>query len=490
MSEEKTCPVCCSNYNQSTRKKVVCPYNTENKDEKGEPKPCRYECCKECIRAYITHSNVEACCMQCNTLYGRDFMIENLSRNWTDGVYKKKLEVILGEREISRCVDVMVLAENYMQIPHLEGRLRQVNQSLMRLLTQRRELEKTLKCYKTYVLPEDQKAKKKYIQKCFKSGCMGFLDQKWSCGLCNTVTCRHCREIMEPDEFKDHVCKEEDKKNIAMITKDTKSCPGCGEMIHKIDGCDQMWCVECKTAWSWKSGEVEKGRIHNPHYYAYLRTQNNPANHERKRGEFPHAQFWATFVCKSRIPNHSIPSSHCPLYSVLMSLHRYALHLQHYTIRSMQRKIEHLEEVSKVNRIMFLAKKYTKENLVKQTMQDHTVKTMEMEVLNTFSFFNRVLREKITEIYDNNPDGTCVMTNAQVVATKKVLEEIERVRMTVNIELARISYRYKKTVKKIGKLRSQRTTSHYEYEDMWVRVTSKKTLEEHIAKYSQPINIW
>jgi hypothetical protein len=32
-----------------------------------------------------------------------------------------------------------------------------------------------------------------------------------------------------------------------------------------------MWCVECKTAFSWKSGNVVNGNIHNPHYYEFLR---------------------------------------------------------------------------------------------------------------------------------------------------------------------------------------------------------------------------
>ncbi|NBP58545.1 hypothetical protein EBU71_18820 [bacterium] len=46
-------------------------------------------------------------------------------------------------------------------------------------------------------------------------------------------------------------------------------------MIFKIDGCDQMYCMQCHTAFSWKTGVIETGRIHNPHYYEYLRNANN-----------------------------------------------------------------------------------------------------------------------------------------------------------------------------------------------------------------------
>jgi hypothetical protein len=52
--------------------------------------------------------------------------------------------------------------------------------------------------------------------------------------------------------------------------KDTKPCPGCKEFIFKINGCSQMWCVQCHTTWNWDTGEIlENQKIHNPHYIEY-----------------------------------------------------------------------------------------------------------------------------------------------------------------------------------------------------------------------------
>jgi hypothetical protein len=98
-----------------------------------------------------------------------------------------------------------------------------------------------------------------------------------------------------------HVCNPDDVSSARLIREETKPCPTCTTRIYKIDGCDQMWCIECKTAFSWKSGEIVNGKIHNPHYYEYLRkTQGFVPRADNPCQEMQNMQYLRTFFQKHR----------------------------------------------------------------------------------------------------------------------------------------------------------------------------------------------
>jgi hypothetical protein len=111
----------------------------------------------------------------------------------------------------------------------------------------------------------------KFIRRCTATGCNGFLSSAWKCGICNLWACPECFEIKGADRDAAHTCTADALATAALIRKDTKPCPSCGEMISKIDGCDQMFCTSCHKPFSWNTGQsIKSGAIHNPHYFQWL----------------------------------------------------------------------------------------------------------------------------------------------------------------------------------------------------------------------------
>jgi hypothetical protein len=107
---------------------------------------------------------------------------------------------------------------------------------------------------------------RRIIMACPATGCAGFVDTLWKCGICNTKVCKDCR-VIKSDE---HECNDDDVATANAIAAESKPCPKCAASISKVSGCDQMWCTMCHTTFSWKTGKVETSVIHNPHYFQWL----------------------------------------------------------------------------------------------------------------------------------------------------------------------------------------------------------------------------
>jgi hypothetical protein len=137
-----------------------------------------------------------------------------------------------------------------------------------------------------------QRSRREFLMRCPADDCRGFLSTAYKCGICNKHTCSECLELtgceaapLEAPQA--HICKPDMVETAKAIKKETRACPKCAARIFKIDGCDQMWCTMtgCNTAFSWNTGHVVTGRVHNPHYYEWLRRNGEaPA---REIGDIP-----------------------------------------------------------------------------------------------------------------------------------------------------------------------------------------------------------
>ena len=104
---------------------------------------------------------------------------------------------------------------------------------------------------------------------CTQQGCAGMFKYDaatdTACMICNVRHCRACLARMDEG----HVCDAGAVESAKLILNTTKPCPTCATPISKTFGCDQMMCMNptCHAVFSWKTGLLEVGGVHNPYIY-------------------------------------------------------------------------------------------------------------------------------------------------------------------------------------------------------------------------------
>lgn len=470
------CFVCMEPYNKRTRRKVVCPNYSETKNKEGKVilrKPCKYECCSSCIRRYIQGSGSTAQCMQCRNHLSRQFIMDNLTKSWLDGKYKKYHTDLLFETEKAKCPEIMHFVEEYKSIDELEksrlemsnilsdlrkenNRLydeqRKLHEKINKFNEKERKIQRKINKLKAFSFSKEEKEKakkKKFVRRCVKHGCKGFLSQAWKCGLCNSKVCNACLEIKQVDEkgtLLEHVCDEDKVKTVKLLNKDTKPCPCCGNMIMKISGCDQMWCPECKNAWSWSKGVVVHGYIHNPHFFEYQRKMKGRV--DRAPGDIPCGGIPTAYQWRAL--------TDLKWDTTLHDIYRLYGHLNDIIIAPIERKLNDMKDTT-VLRVKYMLGQIDESTFKSDLHKKKINEEQKRELLHVYDLYRTVIREKIIQLYNNKDNPTKL---------EELTSELAQCEDYVNNELKKISYKYKRTVWCSKKFNSES-----------LKITNKKDIE-------------
>ena len=312
------CEVCDEVFNKSNHSQVNCPF-------------CEYESCTDCNERYLLETSQDAHCMACRKGWTRETLSNNFTQKFVTKKYKERRENLLLEREKSMMPDTQVYVE-------LEKKVRKLGKEIAAIrLKHNEEVQKTYKIrdqplgplavannltteFEALILrhklgQECRKSinmilidiethewhqheliarihggraadieKRAFVRACPYADCRGFLSTAWKCGLCENWACPDCHEVKGLEKDTPHTCNPDSVATAQMLARDSRHCPNCASMIFKINGCDQMWCTQCHTAFSWRTGRIETHTIHNPHYYEYRRTHGGMP---RQAGDVP-----------------------------------------------------------------------------------------------------------------------------------------------------------------------------------------------------------
>ena len=284
---------------------------------------CDFVVCSTCVRQHILSKEGLATCMntvgdrKCERPYTQKWLVDNLGKEWYISVYQPRVEEIAINKARSHIPEVIPIVPLYRERAELKAKIYEANQRTLyetvhlprHKQKERRKLVEREEALKQQIAnaiagnaPTDADKQSKYIQGCATEGCNGLVSaDNYTCTVCNVEICKLCRVQLKPgqhqvglptdvgvvphvSELKDpqtrglikpHVCKKEDVETVKNLEETTKPCPVCATLVYKIDGCDQMWCLNCHTAFDWITGEIERGVIHNPEYFRWMREQGN-----------------------------------------------------------------------------------------------------------------------------------------------------------------------------------------------------------------------
>ena len=242
---------------------VQCPYVT-----------CQFEACRKCCQRYMLEQRVSKCMnISCGKEWDRQFVVETFPKAFITGEWKKMKEQVLFDREKALLPATQGVVELRVKQESTRNEIRQVDALMRDLQEKRRNLEDQYRIGATANMNTSHE-RRQFIRACPADDCRGFLSSQWKCGTCSKSTCPDCHEVKETGTEILHVCNPDNVATAILLSHDTKPCPKCATAIFKIEGCDQMWCTQCHTAFSWRSGFIETN-IHNPHFYEWQRRMNN-----------------------------------------------------------------------------------------------------------------------------------------------------------------------------------------------------------------------
>lgn len=304
------CNVCITEYTKNKHSKVECPY-------------CQYECCRECFMTYTGNlTTLDNKCMSCSKVLSNNFMASNTSNKFFNKTLRDAKTTIVLSREKSRLPDTQEEAHHVLTQEKFYKKLNKfravikANKEVLKGLKQEIKSKKDDCCEKinvsklrdevkelrednkemymiierawveyhnersvAFTTQEKKKPVKKFIKKCGDENCKGFVSTAYKCGICSKFTCSKCNVIKKCHDDKTHECDPDTVATIDALKSECVNCPKCQVPIFRTEGCPQMWCVNCNTAFDWNTGEIDTGHIHNPHYFDYIRQNNINGNH-------------------------------------------------------------------------------------------------------------------------------------------------------------------------------------------------------------------
>ena len=236
--------------------------------------------------------------------------------------------------------------------------------------------------------------------RCPSGDCKGYLNKDYSCNVCSCKCCKKCVVEIKGK----HECKQEDLDSIKMIRDETKPCPSCSTRISKIAGCSQMFCTNCNIAFDWKTGEVDNGPVHNPHYYEWLaKNGRNDDRHLRQNPDFAINMCRDPYDSLYRWARGMRKLKETIEYDVLYDMIRVAIHFQRTVIPVY--RVDRFKDTLNL-RMRYITNDINERNWKIQLFKQLKVSEFNQHITNLITMFCDMINHTIIEMSDRKLEDT------------------------------------------------------------------------------------
>ena len=459
------CQICAEQLNNSTRALIPC-----------ETSGCEFAACKTCVRTYLLGTSQDPHCMSCRKAWSQNYLVTKLNRSFVTKDFKDHRKKQLLEQQLSRLPTSMEAADRVRRSSILEGQAEAVRAEIIAERLKLNNLQAQYahllgEAHRIKTGKEAKKEKKEFIMPCPNQDCRGFLSAQWKCELCQMHSCSKCFEIIGQNKNEPHECKEDNVKSAELIRKECRQCPGkCGANIFKTQGCDQMFCTQCHVAFSWKTGEIERGAVHNPHWYQWQASLNNgtatrtpgdvlcgglPNYYEIRNRILPKITekdyiAWRSTASErdferfAAAPAHMLALTSSAVKNTVSELHRVNQEINHMWLRDTRERVQNLGDGENI-RIDYILGKISKEGLADAAYKNDNMRRKFAELLHVYELLSVVGIEIFATLCNSTRVGVPF-----IVEIHHHINSYHKLRLYCNKQLAQISISYNQRVPSIS----------------------------------------